>query len=151
MSKCANHKICLDGLEKKIERACEERNLKFTDLRREVFLIISKNHGMIKAYDILSQMRKKNPSTEPPTVYRALDFLMANNFIHKINSLNSYVTCYHLVDEGFCFFLICSKCGSIQESLDSKFSDLILSSVKKNKFLLQKSSLEIEGICFKCS
>lgn len=59
MSKCANHKICLDGLEKKIERACEERNLKFTDLRREVFLIISKNHGMIKAYDILSQMRKR--------------------------------------------------------------------------------------------
>lgn len=151
MKKCGDHKNCLKDLEKKIEITCQEQNLKFTDLRREVFLIISKNHGMIKAYDILAQMRKKNPSTEPPTVYRALDFLMENNFVHKINSLNSYVTCYHLVDEGFCFFLICSKCGSVEESLDSRFSDLIFSSAKKHKFLFQKSSLEIEGVCNKCS
>ena len=151
MTKCNNHKICLNAVAKKVEKTCQDQGLKFTDLRREVFSIISKNHGMIKAYDILAQMRKKNPATEPPTVYRALSFLSENNFIHRINSLNSYVTCYHLIDDGFCFFLICSKCGSIQESVDNKFSDLVISSTKKHKFLLQKSTLEIEGICNKCS
>jgi Fur family zinc uptake transcriptional regulator len=151
MGKCNNHKKCLTNLEEKIAKTCNERGLKFTDLRREVFTIISKNHGMIKAYDILAKMREKNSLTEPPTVYRALDFLIENNFIHKINSLNSYVTCYHLVDDGFCFFLICSKCGIVEENLDSRFSDLIISAVKKHKFLLQKSSLEIEGTCKNCS
>lgn len=151
MTKCSNHKNCLNDLEQKIDKICQERNLKLTDLRREVFLIISKSHGMTKAYDILAEMRQRNPSTEPPTVYRALDFLIENGFIHKINSLNSYVTCYHLVDEGFCFFLICSKCGSVEENLDSKFSDLILLSIKKHKFLFRKASLEIQGICSKCA
>jgi Fur family zinc uptake transcriptional regulator len=151
MSKCKNHKICLNDIENTIEKTCLERNLKFTDLRRKVFFIMSKSHRMIKAYDILAQMRKNNPSIEPPTVYRALDFLIENNFIHKINSFNSYITCYNFVSEKFCFFLICSKCGSVEENLDSRFSNLILSSVRKHKLFLQKSSLEIEGICNNCS
>jgi len=150
MKSCDSHKNCLSELENKVRKICDERDLKFTNLRREVFLIISRNHGMIKAYDILECMRKKNPSTNPPTVYRALDFLIENNFIHKINSLNSYVTCYHLINEGFCFFLICSKCNNIEEVIDSRFSNLVISSSKKHKFFLQKSSLEIMGICQKC-
>lgn len=151
MIKCTNHRNCLDSLEEKINTICKERNLNFTDLRRRIFSIISKSHGMIKAYDILFEMRKENPLTEPPTVYRALDFLTENNLVHKINSLNSYVTCYHLIEEGFCFFLICNKCSSIIESTDSKFSDLIMNAAKKNKFLLKKSSLEIEGLCKSCA
>lgn len=151
MTECRNHKNCLKDLESKVENACIERNLKFTDLRREVFLIVSKSHGMVKAYDILAQMRKNNPLTEPPTIYRALNFLIENNFIHKINSLNSYITCYHLIDKTPCFFLICLECGSVEEVVDNKFSNLVLNSVKKHKFSPQRSNLEIEGICSSCN
>jgi Fur family zinc uptake transcriptional regulator len=151
MKSCKNHKRCLEDLNQKVEQICLEHNLKFTDLRKEVFDIVSQNHGMIKAYDILSHMQETNQNTKPPTVYRALDFLIENNFIHKINSLNSYITCHHLIEGGACFFLICSKCNSIEELNDNRFSDLILSSSKNHKFLLKKSSLEIQGVCVSCA
>jgi Fur family zinc uptake transcriptional regulator len=51
----------------------------------------------IKAYDLLDKVREGEGAgaAAPPTVYRALDFLLANGFIHKLESVNAFVACHH--------------------------------------------------------
>ncbi len=55
----------------------------------------------ISAYDLLDLLREIEPQAKPPTVYRGLEFLMEQGFIHKIESTNSYVVCHHLITEPY--------------------------------------------------
>src|SRR3546814_9809262 len=55
----------------------------------------------------------------PPTVYRALDFLLANGFIHKLESVNAFVACHHpSTAQHSVPFLICDRCHSATELED---------------------------------
>src|SRR3546814_11321414 len=55
----------------------------------------------------------------PPTVYRALDFLLANGFIHKLESVNAFVACHHpSTAQHSVPFLICDRCHSATEPED---------------------------------
>ena len=55
----------------------------------------------------------------PPTVYRALDFLMANGFVHKLESVNAFVACHHPSSAAHSVpFLICNSCHSAVELED---------------------------------
>ena len=87
MSNCSDHNLCIDAALTEAQKICDQKNIRFTDLRRTVLKIIWQNHKAIKAYDILDQISGMDFSAKPPTVYRALDFLLENGFIHKINSL----------------------------------------------------------------
>ena len=55
----------------------------------------------------------------PPTVYRALDFLLANGCIHKLESINAFVACHHpKAAQHSVPFLICDRCHSATELED---------------------------------
>ncbi len=43
---------------------------------------------------LLDLLREAEPQAKPPTVYRALDFLLEQGFVHKVESTNSYVLCH---------------------------------------------------------
>jgi len=109
MHECQNHKICSDDAIKKAEFICEDKSLRFTEIRKFIFKLIWKSHKPSKAYDLLSKISKMNYSAKPPTVYRALDFLLDNGFIHKINSLNAYIGCSHPLKHNECYFMICKN------------------------------------------
>jgi hypothetical protein len=52
-------------------------------------------------------------------VYRALDFLLANGFIHKLESVNAFVACHHPnAAQHSVPFLICDGCHSAVELED---------------------------------
>ena len=86
MSTCKNHKISIDEALKKAEIICNKKGVKLTKLRQKVLTLILKNHGYVKAYDLLNDLKKNDASAKPPTVYRSLDFLMEHGFIHKIQA-----------------------------------------------------------------
>lgn len=69
-----------------VERACGERGLRLTAPRARVLGLIAEAGQPVKAYDLLDRFRALDDagSVAPPTVYRALDFLLANGFIHKL-------------------------------------------------------------------
>ena len=101
------------------ERLCSERGVRITPARRRVLELVWRRHAPIGAYDILSEMQRDvekdgKPETKvaPPTVYRALDFLMKQGFVHKIESQNAYIGCSHPEESHDCGFLICRECGS---------------------------------------
>ena len=78
-----------------VEHASEERGLRLTPLRKEVLELVAAADKPVKAYDLLDQLRERHGNAAPPTVYRALDFLLENGFIHKLESINAFVSCHH--------------------------------------------------------
>lgn len=80
------------------DKICAQRNVRLTPQRLEVLRLMSLQDGAISAYDLLDLLREAEPQAKPPTVYRALDFLLEQGFVHKVESTNSYVLC-HLFDQ----------------------------------------------------
>ncbi len=76
------------------EKICAQRNVRLTPQRLEVLRLMSLQDGAISAYDLLDLLREAEPQAKPPTVYRALDFLLEQGFVHKVESTNSYVLCH---------------------------------------------------------
>ena len=58
------------------EKLCAQRNVRLTPQRLEVLRLMSLQQGAISAYDLLDLLRESEPQAKPPTVYRALDFLL---------------------------------------------------------------------------
>ncbi len=143
------HSHCIETAVETAERICEERSLRFTELRRRVLELVWQNHGAAKAYDLLEQLGD-DYSAKPPTVYRALDFLQENGLVHKINSLNAYVGCEHPLEHKDCFFLICSNCEEVAECCAPEVAGSLRNMVSESGFKPVRTTVEIEGLCKQC-
>lgn len=150
MRSCPNHDSCVDAALQKAALICQKKGLRFTELRQKVLEMIWANHGPAKAYDILDKLKGKETSAKPPTVYRTLDFLLKHGFIHRLSSLHAYVGCSHPLKHDECYFLICRKCGEIEECCNSKLAQAITGTTSRNKFKPKHITLEIEGECREC-
>ncbi|MCU7940196.1 MAG: transcriptional repressor [gamma proteobacterium symbiont of Bathyaustriella thionipta] len=116
-----------------------------------MFEEILQNHKAIKAYDILKIMSKPGELVKPPTVYRAIDFLLEHGFIHKIESLNAFIACYHEHRKECFQLLICDECGMVEEQTNSKICHEINLSSEQAGFILKHPVVELHGICFQCN
>jgi Fur family zinc uptake transcriptional regulator len=151
MHACQHHKKCISSALLEGEKICAQQGLRFTAIRRKVLEIIWQGHQPAKAYYILDQLSALLSSAKPATVYRALNFLLDNGLIHKINSLNAFVGCSHPCHHKQCFFLICKHCNEVSECCTSSLNEAILTTAQENAFTPEETSLEIQGICKSCS
>lgn len=142
-----------------VEAACRERGLRLTPIRARVLGLIADAGQPAKAYDLLEQLRKdRDPDLEgggaaaPPTVYRALDFLLANGFIHKLESMNAFVACHHPnANQHSVPFLICDRCHSAVELEDAQVVAALDQRARALGFEPQAQTLEVHGLCARCS
>ncbi|MCE5232893.1 MAG: transcriptional repressor [Mizugakiibacter sp.] len=136
---------------REVEAACESRALRLTPLRREVLELVAAANKPIKAYDLLDRLRDRHGSAAPPTVYRALDFLLEQGFIHKLESINAFVSCHHPAEAHQVPFLICDVCSSAVELCDEgEVADLIEAQAKALGFRAKAQTLEVHGVCRQC-
>ena len=113
------------GLEAALDRAatsCLKRGAQLTPLRRQVLGLVLGADQPLGAYALLDLLKAERPGAAPPTVYRALDFLLEQGLIHKVERLNAFVGCME-ADHGHAHghphqFLICRQCGTTQEMAD---------------------------------
>lgn len=138
------------GFVRAVVSASKERGLRLTPLRKEVLELIAAESKPVKAYDLLDQLREKHGNAAPPTVYRALDFLLQNAFIHKLESINSFVSCHHPADAHQVPFLICDVCFGAQEVCDERVAQLIEAQALALGFRPQAQTLEVHGVCKDC-
>ena len=137
-----------------VERACSERGLRLTDIRARVLGLVADAGQPIKAYDLLDKVRDGDGpgAAAPPTIYRALDFLLANGFIHKLESVNAFVACHHPNSAQHSVpFLICSRCHSAVELEDQAIVELLDGKARELGFSPQAQTLEVHGLCAACS
>ncbi|MGN6381280.1 transcriptional repressor [Dyella sp. KULCS107] len=139
------------GFVNAVSHASEQRGLRLTPLRKEVLELVAAAGKPVKAYDLLDQLRERHGNAAPPTVYRALDFLLEQGFIHKLESINAFVSCHHPAEAHQVPFLICDVCSSAQEVCDARVAALIESQAASFGFRPQAQTLEVHGVCRHCS
>jgi len=101
---------------------------------------------------LLDKMKATHEGAAPPTVYRALDFLLENNFVHKLSSINAYVGCHHPGGEAHAVpFLICDRCHSATELEDDSIVSALDASARALGFAPQAQTLEVHGVCAECA
>ncbi|UZD90883.1 transcriptional repressor [Cognatishimia activa] len=144
-----DHSGCIHDAMEAAVSYCAENKLQFTPVRRRVFEILLQEHRAMGAYDILPILAEEGLGKQPPVVYRALDFLKANNFIHKIEKLNAYVACSHPGVNHAPAFMICRECSLVVET-ESRPTASLKSAAKDLGFAIEATVVEAEGLCPKC-
>ncbi len=133
------------------ENLCLQRNVRLTPQRLEVLRLMTEQEGAISAYDLLDLLRNAEPQAKPPTVYRALDFLLEQGFVHKVESTNSYVLC-HLFDQPThtSAMFICDRCGAVKEECAEGVEDIMHNLAAQMGFALRHNVIEAHGLCAAC-
>jgi Fur family zinc uptake transcriptional regulator len=145
-----DHGHCIDQAMARAEALCGDRRARLTALRRRVLELVWASHAPIGAYDLLKRLRQERDNAEPPTVYRALDFLLQQGLIHRIESLNAFVGCAFAGQSHAGHFLICKDCGRVAEMHDPKINAAITHGAAGIGFAVQDKTLEVAGLCPGC-
>jgi Fur family zinc uptake transcriptional regulator len=142
------------------EATCLRRGVQLTELRRQVLRLVLEAGQPTGAYALLDRLRALRPGAAPPTVYRALDFLLEHGLIHKVERLNAYVGCSggpaadHASGHGHEHphqFLICGRCGATVELCDQAVSEAVSAAARMAGFAAKRTTVEVEGLCARCT
>jgi Fur family zinc uptake transcriptional regulator len=133
------------------EKKCAGRGERLTPIRRAVLFALLDSHKPIGAYEIIDRMAGKEGRPAPITVYRALDFLIENSLVHRIESRNAFIACIHNHGENdFVVFMICERCGSVGEGSGSGVATALRAASREARFTPKTPVIEIGGICSHC-
>lgn len=133
-----------------IAAACVARKIKLTPLRRHILELVAQTGRPVKAYELLSQLRKERGHAGPPIVYRTLDFLVEHGFLHKVASRSTYVFCQQPGEVHRAPLLVCERCGAVAELADDVLSKALERETRAYGFKPKHGTLEIEGVCAEC-
>jgi Fur family zinc uptake transcriptional regulator len=86
----------------------------------------------------------------PPTVYRALDFLIDAGLVHRLDSLNAFIGCPDPARSHSGQFLICRRCRTVLELDDRDIDKLVEDKATQLGFSAVHQMLEIQGLCSDC-
>lgn len=151
MNTCHNHQHCIDDALSSAHSICTEKGARLTTLREQVLLLIWQNHKPLGAYDLIDMLAAVSERRiAPPTIYRALDFLLEVGIVHRINSLNAYIGCPSPSTDHPSYFLICTQCQTANECNDPELSQHIDNLGHKHQFAIKKQWLEVLGLCNEC-
>lgn len=120
-------------------------------MRRRVLEILASSHAPLGAYEIIERLGTHGPRPAPITVYRALDFLLENGLVHRIESRNAFLACGHRHETGaMVVFLICERCGAVGEAPAAKVASGLAEAAKRAGFTPKTPVVEVSGICSHC-
>jgi Fur family zinc uptake transcriptional regulator len=120
-----------------------------TGRRGLVYAAVAGSPTPLTAYEILDKLRRHGV-TAPPTVYRALSYLLERRMIHRIESLNAYVACGSVEQPHEGYFIICRNCGSVSEILDERLERTIAELADERGFTIDHKTIEASGQCRDC-
>ncbi len=146
-----DHARCVSDLLKRAEAACSCRGLRLTPLRRRVLETLAASHAPLGAYEIVEQLAKAGEPAPPMSVYRALEFLVAERLAHRIESKNAYLACSHGHDgDTVVMFLLCERCGTVAEVASRAVGRDLAEASRGVGFETRAPVLEIAGLCAAC-
>jgi Fur family transcriptional regulator, zinc uptake regulator len=147
-----DHAACVAHALDAAEALCASRRERLTAIRRQVLEIVWRGHHPIGAYDILEAMQiAGGRKVAPPTVYRALEFLRQQGFVHRIESLNAFVGCHDPGQPHAVQFMICRECRTAVEIHDPRIADALAAAAESAGFTAQERVVELSGLCRRCA
>lgn len=146
-----DHSHCVSHALAEAEALCARQGVRLTALRKRVLELVWQSHKPLGAYDILAVLSEQDGRrAAPPTVYRALDFLLEHGLVHRIASLNAFVGCDHPEHAHQGQFFICRQCRAAIELEQPAISDSILASAGSLGFKVEGQTVEVVGLCAGC-
>lgn len=126
--------------------------MQLTANQQRVLATLQQADSPLSAYALLDLLRGQGLSA-PTQVYRALERLTAHGLVHRLETLNAYVSCAHSCgcQRGFKAFAICDDCGHVDEFNDEDLGRCLGRWMKNNAFSLRNSSIELHGRCAACA
>ena len=148
--------MVMDAMLDRAAAQCATRGAQLTPLRRQVLRLVLAAEQPMGAYALLDQLREERGVAAPPTVYRALDFLLEQGLIHKLERLNAFLPC---VEAGHAHaghdhphqFLICKSCGTTMELTDHAVEHALQAAAARVGFRPARMTVEVEGVCARCA
>ena len=129
----------------------EQNGAQVTPLREMVLDLLLQYNGVVKAYQLLSDMKAIRENVAPPTVYRALDFWVEQGVLHKTEALNGYVLCQHLAQHQCSGVILhCDHCQQIFEECHTDTLALLKEELIDKGFEVQMQQIVLKGICRTC-
>jgi Fur family zinc uptake transcriptional regulator len=129
---------------------CRERGEKLTPIRRKVLELLLNSGRATKAYSLLDEMRQIHPGSAPPTVYRALDFLLSAGLVHRIESINAFTVCHDLTQCQHGILVVCQQCGSVTELHQPKLRQALVAQILDAGYRPASDEIELKGLCAAC-
>jgi len=145
-----DHKTCIRSGMKAVDAYCADHSLQFTPVRRRVLEILLQQHRAMGAYDILDILRAEDLGSQPPVVYRALDFLVRHHFAHKIERRNAFIACAHMGQDHTPAFLICRACDAVAEADADPARKVLGQATSDSGFVIEQAAIEALGLCPAC-
>jgi len=133
------------------EALCRQRGARLTAQRRQVLGIVCGAQKPLGAYEILDALRNLLPGAAPPTVYRALEFLVGQGLVHRLETLHAFVGCTRPNEPHAGQFLICRTCGAVRELEDPAVSRSVQAAADATGFRPEHPVVEISGRCARCA
>jgi len=145
-----DHAACTAGAMAAAEARCASENIRFTPVRRKVLEILLQHHRALGAYAILDRLRAEGFGSQPPVAYRALDFLVAQGFAHRIERLNAFIACALPGEPHSPAFMICRACDTVAETQSVSGRGTLGAAARATGFRIERTVLEAEGLCPTC-
>lgn len=137
------------------ERYCKDKGIRLTEKRKLTFALLLKKARAVSAYELVDAYKAEYGKEMPAmSMYRILEFLVAEGFVHRLSLANKYVAC----EGGGCHhqqaatqFLICGECQNVEEiPLQNSTMNELMKNVRDAGFHLSNQQLEMKGLCQKC-
>lgn len=129
--------------------SCHRRGLTMTPIRRRVLEVVAESPVPLAAYAIIHRL-SGTKLLAPPTVYRALEFLVEAGFVRHLVTRKAFVLCAR-ADEPFVAVLICTDCGDASEMAVEEVRNAVGRYASSTGFTPFGRALEIEGRCALCT
>jgi Fur family zinc uptake transcriptional regulator len=145
-----DHGSCTSAAITHAEELCAARSQRLTPMRRHVLEALLASHKPLGAYEIMDRLSDQGRPA-PITVYRALEFLRHNGFVHRIESRNAFVACvHHHAGSDPVVFLICERCDAVGEGPGGAVAETLAASCRAAGFAPKSPVIEIAGVCSHC-
>jgi Fur family zinc uptake transcriptional regulator len=126
------------------------RGARLTPVRRRVLELILASDQPTGAYALLAELQRGRGKLGPPTVYRALEFLLAHKLIHKVETSSAFIACSDIEHPHESQFMICDDCGATEELRDDEIVQSLRRLGADRGFAVDRQVIEARGLCPAC-
>lgn len=124
---------------------------RLTETREAVLQLLLEENRPMTAYELLDMLgTRTGRMRNPPTIYRALEFLLGEGFISRLESLNAYTVCSHIGEPHACLFFLCRCCGEAAEATDGDVEARLSAVAGVLGFRADHPVVEVVGLCQHC-
>jgi Fur family zinc uptake transcriptional regulator len=136
---------------------CKARGERLTPIRQQVLSALYATHRPVSAYELIESIdRGSHDGAEPKklapvTIYRTLDFLIAQGLAHRLESRNAFIACpLHHAPDDLVIFMICESCGGVDEVCSEQLGQALNDVTGHHGFKPQMRVIELAGTCAHC-